>query len=327
MPRTTIAPYSKIVAELRSRIERGTLAPGDRVPSTREIMRRWGVAMATATKVLTALRQEGFVRTRPGVGSVVSGERRSRGRGRATSRRTSASAAELESPRPRAEPIEPLARERITQAAIAVADAEGLSALSMRRLAVELGVATMTLYRHVADKDELLLFMLDAACRELSFPQAAPSGWRARVELAVRLMWQGFCRHPWLAPALSLTRPQLIQSGLVYTDWVLRELERAGLSDSDTLTAHLTLFNYVRGTAMNIELEKEAEAATGLSSEEWLNRQEPDFRALIAEGHFSALARMVARPYEFDLDQLFEFGLQRLLDGIALRVEHVQSAR
>jgi AcrR family transcriptional regulator len=297
------------------------------VPSTREIMRRWGVAMATATKVLTALRQEGLVRTRPGVGSVVSGELRPRGRGRAGSRRTSARSESLESSRSRTETVEPLARERIAEAAIAVADVEGLSALSMRRLAVELGVATMTLYRHVSDKDDLLLFMMDAACRELSFPQAAPSGWRPRLELAAHLIWKTFRRHPWLAPAMSLTRPQLIQSGLVYTDWVLRELERSGLDGSEILTAHLVLFNYVRGTAANIELEKEAEAATGLSSEEWLDRQEPSFRALIAEGQLSALARMVAQPYAFDLDQLFEFGLQRLLDGISLRVERPQSAR
>ncbi|MFB9840015.1 GntR family transcriptional regulator, partial [Actinoallomurus acaciae] len=61
----------QIVAELRHRIVTGELAPGDRVPSTREIVRRWGVAMATATKVLTRLRQDGLVRAVPGVGTFV----------------------------------------------------------------------------------------------------------------------------------------------------------------------------------------------------------------------------------------------------------------
>src|SRR5258707_10107834 len=69
-------PYARIVAELRERIETGGLAPGDRVPSTREITRQWGVAMATATKALTALRQAGLVRSVPGVGTVGDSTRR-----------------------------------------------------------------------------------------------------------------------------------------------------------------------------------------------------------------------------------------------------------
>ena len=64
-------PYLQIVADLRKRIASGELQVGARVPSTREITREWGVAMATATKVLAALRQEGLVRSVPGVGTVV----------------------------------------------------------------------------------------------------------------------------------------------------------------------------------------------------------------------------------------------------------------
>src|ERR1700754_2239887 len=65
------APYRRIAAEIRERIARGDLMPGDRVPSTREITRDWGVAMATATKVINALRDAGLVETRSGAGSVV----------------------------------------------------------------------------------------------------------------------------------------------------------------------------------------------------------------------------------------------------------------
>ncbi|WP_311931749.1 winged helix-turn-helix domain-containing protein [Microbispora sp. H11081] len=63
--------YQEIAAGIRRRIEAGELRPGDRVPSTREIVREWGVAMATATKVLTELRREGLVHAVPGVGTVV----------------------------------------------------------------------------------------------------------------------------------------------------------------------------------------------------------------------------------------------------------------
>ncbi|MYR86592.1 GntR family transcriptional regulator, partial [Streptomyces sp. SID685] len=64
-----VSRSGQIVGELRRRIETGELAPGERVPSTREITRQWGVAMATATKVLTELRREGLVRAVPGVGT------------------------------------------------------------------------------------------------------------------------------------------------------------------------------------------------------------------------------------------------------------------
>src|SRR5271154_2012303 len=112
--------YSRIVDELRGRIESGVLEPGDRIPSTRDIVKQWGVAMATATKVISQLRTEGLVSATPGVGTVVAD-------------------------------VGGVTAERIVEAAVAVADAEGLSAVSMRRVASEIGVATMSLYRHVAN--------------------------------------------------------------------------------------------------------------------------------------------------------------------------------
>src|SRR3954468_2630132 len=119
----TVPPYRQIVSEVRRRIEAGELRPGDRVPSARAITRQWGVAIATATKVHAALRDEGLTVARPGVGTVVAG------------------------PAPRRD--HDLTEERIVAAAIAIADADGLAELSMRRIATDLGVATMSLYRHV----------------------------------------------------------------------------------------------------------------------------------------------------------------------------------
>src|ERR1700733_5296900 len=80
MSGVNLPPYAQIAAELRDQINNGTLAPGDRVPSTREITQRWGVAMATATKALAALRQEGMIRPIPGVGTVVVGRQPAQGR-------------------------------------------------------------------------------------------------------------------------------------------------------------------------------------------------------------------------------------------------------
>ena len=211
----------------------------------------------------------------------------------------------------------PGAAERIVAAAIRVADAEGLPALSMRRVAAEVGGAPMSLYRHVTDKDDLLLQMMDSVFARSRLPATAPDGWRPQLELAARTLWAMFRHHPWLAPALSLTRPQALRSAFPYTEWVLTALDGHGLGLSTMFTVHLTLINYVRGTAVNLESEAEAEAASGLSNEEWLDTQEPRLRSILVPGAFPRFEQLVTGEYDFDLDHIFEFGLQRLLDGLA----------
>src|SRR5579859_5037157 len=193
-PMSTSAPYLRIAAELRRRIEVGELVPGARVPSTRAIVDEWGVAMATATKALAELRHRGLVRAVPGVGTVVA--EADGGPARAT-------------PAPRRRQTgrdEALGPERIVATAIAIADAEGLGAASMRRVAGEMGVAPMSLYRHVEDKDDLVVRMMDAVFRGWQLPERPPAGWRPRVEIAARLYWDACRRHPWLASAVSITR-------------------------------------------------------------------------------------------------------------------------
>jgi DNA-binding transcriptional regulator YhcF (GntR family)/AcrR family transcriptional regulator len=370
------APYAQIVADIRSEIAAGALAPGGRVPSTRQIMRHWGVAMATATKALTALRQEGLIHAIPGVGTVVSGPAVSgpaaAGRqaassipalGRAGPSRSGPGPSQAGPGPSQAGPgpsqagpgpsqagpgpsqagpgpsqAEPgpgpgrstgpaaLTTARIVTAAIAVADSEGLAGLSMRRVATETGAATMSLYRHVADKDDLLLRMMDAALAECAIPDGHPGGWREELESGARELWAAFRRHPWLAPALSVTRPQPIPSGLAGAEWMLAALDGIGLDPATMLTAYLTLVSYVRGTAMNLELEAEAEAATGLDHEEWMQAHEPALRSVSAAGQFPVFERITAGDYDFSLDALFEFGLQRLLDGLAALIGGARAA-
>ena len=209
-----------------------------------------------------------------------------------------------------------LTRERIVAAAIRVADAEGLAQLSMRRIATELGAAPMSLYRHVNGKDELLVSMMDSVLGEDPLPARPPLGWRAQLELSSRMQWQGFRRHPWLAQALSLTRPQLIPNGMRHTEWALRALDGLGLTIQEMMHVHTTLFSHVRGLALNLEAEAQAEQDSGLTSDEWMQTQEHGFRVIASTGDFPLLNRLVDSDMELDLDQLFEFGLGRLLDGL-----------
>lgn len=205
-----------------------------------------------------------------------------------------------------------------------MADAEGLDGLSMRRVAAELGAGPMSLYRHVADKDDLLLRMMDAALREARLP-AAPPGWRPRLEVAARSLWAAFRRHPWLAPALSLTRPQATAGGLAYTEWVLAALADAGLTTTVAFDVHLTLFTFVRGVAVNLESEATAAADSGLTSEEWVSAHEPRLRAIAGDGRYPHFERLIAQEYDLELDGLFERGLRYLLDGLAADLERTRS--
>jgi DNA-binding transcriptional regulator YhcF (GntR family) len=294
------APYLRIAAEIRDRIARGELKPGQKIPSTRRITQEWGVAMATATKVIAALRDDGVVDTRPGAGTVVR-------------------AVQLPPARkPEREPD--LTRDRIVRAAIVVADAEGVAMVSMRRVATDLGVATMSLYRHVSSKDDLVLYMADAVFAERPFPARELAGWRENLELAARLMWTVCRDHPWAAEALSMTRPRVAPNLVVYTEWVLSVLRRFDLSTDEMMYIHLNLIGHVRGLALTLQSETQARRDTGMTHEEWMSTEQEALAGLLATGRFPAMEQAFTQDFDYDLDKVFDHGLRFLLDGVQQRL-------
>jgi AcrR family transcriptional regulator len=317
-------PYLRIVEEIRHRIASGELRPGDRVPSARRITQDRGVAIATATKVLATLKQDGLVRVVPGVGTVVAP---SRPAAPATRPPTGPGASRARPPES-SPPLEvgsgsgsgprELHRDLIVEAAIEIADSEGLAALSMRRVAASLGAATMSLYRHVRSREELVLFMIDSALGANAFPSTPAPSWRAGLETAARMQWRVFAKHPWLAPMMSVTRPQLAPNALRHTEWVLGTLAPLGLHPSEMLRIHVLLFSYVRGIATNLEAEAEAQRETGMDNDEWMAGQRAAMASTFGPGRYTHLLLGVANggDFEFDLPGLFEFGLSRLLDGL-----------
>ncbi|MFC9327982.1 TetR/AcrR family transcriptional regulator C-terminal domain-containing protein [Kitasatospora sp. NPDC057015] len=354
------AASARIVAELRRRIEAGELAAGDRVPSTRQITQEWGVAMATATKALTALRQEGLVRAVPGVGTVV----REGPPGVLVPPAAVAPPAALAPPAPVSAPVRgpvpdpaavpphpsapapaparslgyapdtrpargadrELTQERIVRTAVAIADAEGLSALAMRRIAAELGAATMSLYRHVADKGQLIRLMMDRVLTENPLPEDFPSHWRAGLETVARTQWRVYGRHPWLAPATSFTRPVPSPHAAIHTERSIAVLVGGGLALGEAAQAAVTLAAFVCGLAVNFETEAAAVRDSGISAEEWMDSQEEyeDEDVFADPARFPMFHALQGGPeVGLDLESLFEFGLARMLDGfgtlIALR--------
>ncbi|MEU9087606.1 GntR family transcriptional regulator [Streptomyces sp. NPDC048357] len=309
-------PYLRIVAAIRQRIAHGELAPGDRVPSTRQLAADWGVALATATKALTTLRLEGLVEARPRIGTVVAAPAPAPATAPAVPARRRTSSAP--------DPEQELSLERIVRAAIEIADAEGLSALSMRGVAARLGVATMSTYRYVPSKEDLFLHMADAAFGEESYPADAPGDWRARVELGGRTLWSLYRKHPWLAQLGSLTRPLLVPNLMVHGEWILGALDGHGLDPTTLFDIHVLLYSHVQGLAAHLELEAHAEAATGQTEEQWMDSRAPALGALVESGRFPTFTKVVGSfegGYDLRLDALFTLGLKALLDGLTPLVE------
>ncbi|RJO78464.1 GntR family transcriptional regulator [Nocardia panacis] len=306
----TDPPYRAIAEEIRHRITTGELQPGDRVPSVRRITQRWGVAIATATRVIATLRDEGLVETKVGSGTVVStpGDRE-------------ASEIPAAPPAPRAArtPHDAMNRRHILRAAIAIADVEGLDAVTMRRLAAHLGVGPMSLYRHVANKDELLTQMADEVFGEANLPEPGPHGWRAKLELIARLHWQLCRRHMWLPGAVSFTRPLLVPNMMAHTEWTLRALDGLGLPIVTRFREALTLHALVATLALSLAEEAEAERNTGVTLDRWRAMQRTPTAELRSGGRFPLLAA-VPEDTVADLDGLLEYSLARHLDGFAALV-------
>ncbi|MFI1254428.1 TetR/AcrR family transcriptional regulator C-terminal domain-containing protein [Streptomyces netropsis] len=303
---TDPAPHLRIAAELRTRIASGELRAGQKVPSARRITQEWGVAMATATKVLATLRREGLVRAVPGVGTVVD-----------------ASGAHQEPPvrssrRPRKRSAESvLSQERVVRTAIALADAGGSAALSMRALAAELDVSTMVLYRYVPGKDELVVLMADVVFGEVELPADAPADWRGRLAAGVRLQRALYRRHPWLAKAMSFTRPPLSGNALALMEWMMAPARELLPDTPALLHTTVTVAGYVRGLAVNLEDEAEAEQDTGLTHAQWLKTRHGRLAEILEGGNYPMYAQILAYPdIDFDPDSMFAFGLDRLLDGL-----------
>jgi AcrR family transcriptional regulator len=220
------------------------------------------------------------------------------------------------SQRPTRAPAQTLSRERIVAAAIAIADGEGLAALSMAHLAERLGSATMSLYRHVANKDELHAFMLDAAPGPPPRFDLAPAGWRAALaRWAVELLGV-YLRHPWI---LQLgVRPPLDPGQLAWMDAGLRTLGATPLVPRDKLSVIVLVMHYVRGAA---QLAANAPA----------DDPAPQYGELLARlvdaERFPALAELVdagvfeGQPDE-EPDEDFRSGLDRILDGVETLIRH-----
>ncbi|MFJ5777573.1 TetR/AcrR family transcriptional regulator [Streptomyces sp. NPDC093094] len=222
--------------------------------------------------------------------------------------------------RPSRGPKPSLSPERIVEAAVRVADAEGLEAVSMRRVATELGTGAMSLYRHVPGKAELLDLMLDRVQgppQDLTATDPA-EGWRAALEASARGGLELYRRHPWLLQ-VNQSRPILGPSAMDGMEAVLTRIRPMGLSDVELVSVIVTLDAYVAGAARTRLYQQEAERRTGLTDAQFWEAQVPTLEKVMASGRYPVMASLSGDAFGPDFDH-FEFGLQRILDGLEMLV-------
>ncbi|KUM72377.1 TetR/AcrR family transcriptional regulator [Streptomyces curacoi] len=221
--------------------------------------------------------------------------------------------------RPSRGPKPALSLDQIVEAAVRIADTDGLESVSMRRVAAELGTGTMSLYRYVPGKAELLDLMLDRVQRPSENPADLGDGsWRSALEAMARATLALYRRHPWLLQ-VNQSRPILGPSALDGMEKVLARIKPMGLPDRELVSAVVMIDGYVVGAARTQLYQREAERRTGLTDTEFWQAQAPMLEKIMTSGRYPVLACLDENTWNPDFDH-FEFGLQRILDGLEVFV-------
>jgi AcrR family transcriptional regulator len=232
--------------------------------------------------------------------------------------------------RPRRGPRPKLTVDRIVAVALEIADAEGLPALSMRRVAERLDTSTMSLYTYVPGKAELVDVMFDRVLAEQARPAGDPAGdWRARLERIAHEDWALYMRHPWLLQ-IATTRPPLGPNVSAKYEYELAAVAGIGLSDLEMDMVVSLVARFTQGVARVAVEAAQAERHTGMTDLQWWQAHAP-LLAEVMDGsaypHAGRVGQAVGERYgaaSIPPDETFRFGLARLLDGLAGYLERRQ---
>ncbi|WP_330184538.1 TetR/AcrR family transcriptional regulator C-terminal domain-containing protein [Nocardia sp. NBC_01503] len=215
--------------------------------------------------------------------------------------------------------------EAVLAAAIDIADAEGLAALTMRSVAAKLGLAPMATYTYVPGKAELLDLMLDTVYRQMPRSDLAGMTWREKVSVIAAENRELLVRHPWVA-YLPTTRPPLGPGVAAKYDHELQAFDGLGLSDVDMDAALTYLLGFVTSVSRIAIDTARAAADSGESDHEWWQRAAPLLERVFSADRYPLAARVGAAAGQahdsaYSADHAYTFGLARTLDGLAALIE------
>jgi len=221
-----------------------------------------------------------------------------------------------------AAPAGGLSRATIVEAAVALADEEGLEAVSIRRVAAALKARPMSLYPHIGSKDDLIDLMIDAVVRESLLPEPIPSGWREALVAIADHSRAACLRHPWIAAAHS-RRSSLGPHSLRHFEQSLAAVASLDVSDERRVAILTATDTYTMGHVTFELVERETLRRNRLTASAWQEAKHAYVTRTAAEGGFPHLAALTATDAAFaptDHDARFAEGLNWLLDGIAAQL-------
>jgi len=222
-------------------------------------------------------------------------------------------------------PRQGLTVDAIVESAVALADTVGLDAVTMRKVAAAVGTAPMTLYTYVPGKAELLDLMLDHVYGQMLRETTAGRPWRDRVRAVVLENRALFERHPWAA-SVSTTRPALGPGALAKYEHELAALDGLGLDDVTMDAALSWVLAFVQGWARAAADAAAARHDSALDEQQWWESAGPLLERVLDPGAFPLASRVgstagQAQGAAWDAGRAFEFGLARVLDGLAALIE------
>ena len=222
---------------------------------------------------------------------------------------------------PQRGPKREMSVERIVEAAVELADADGLAAVSMAAVAARLGFTPMSLYRYVTAKDDLILLMQEEATGLP--PEAVREGdWRAQLTALYRAQLDGYLRHPWVLDVPISGAPATPNSA-AWMDAGLRALAETPLSHSDRLAVMLLVTGHARWAGMIVAGYARAQAEGGLADAHIAAREDALYRLLITADAYPDLREAIDAGVFLDESDPFRFGLERSLDGVAAYISDV----
>lgn len=221
--------------------------------------------------------------------------------------------------RTRRAPQTPVTRERICTTAITIADSDGVKAVTMRSIAEELGCGTMSLYRYVQNKEEVLDLIVDAVLGEEGLPPKPSGDFRADLRRLARARRAVMLLHPWMAQ-LAAGRPALGPNAIASTEFAMGALDGLDLSMEKRVRLVNTLHAFVIGFVQT-EAEEAAWRRPDGGDDNWQERALPYLTHLMESGKYPHFTRMVHEADQYpDRDEAFDWQLERVLDGLSTAV-------
>ncbi|WP_331461197.1 TetR/AcrR family transcriptional regulator [Micromonospora tarapacensis] len=224
--------------------------------------------------------------------------------------------------RPSRGPKRSLSLDQVIAAGIQVAQAEGLPAVSMSRVAAELGVATMSLYRYVPTKQDLLDLMVDIAFGPPPRPRGPDEGWRPALARWGEGNLVALRRQPWMRH-VPISGPPINPNQVRWMEYGLAALRGTGLRAAERISTIMLVSGYARSWATLTADLAEAAARTGRTPEEVGLRYWQQLAVVTAPGPYPAIHELLSEDDEDDgdIDAEWRFGLDRVLDGVAMLIE------